>query len=155
MWRTKCQLRKLESLYNASKIGTVFQHSFYLRGNSPECSINRRDNCIVCILVLGSICSQTINCTSRGDENAICMNGTCSCTYGYFPNSTRNKCHLSKRDSLIVQWGQNLWWHINDKLQIHLYFHHSLCIKTITKLTMHHKTFYTNALTLMTSILHL
>ena len=77
----------------------VFQCSFF-KANSPEGSINEGDNCILCILVLGSICSQTINCTSRGDENAICMNGTCSCTYGYFANSTQNKCQLSKWELL-------------------------------------------------------
>ena len=72
---------------------------------TKRCSVDihiwslKDSDCNPCISVLGSFCSYTVNCTRRGDENSICMNGTCSCTYGYFTNSTRNKCQLSKHEN--------------------------------------------------------
>ena len=50
----------------------------------------------ICFTVLGSSCSDTSNCTVRGDTNAICNENTCKCRPGYF-NNENDICEKSKQ----------------------------------------------------------
>ena len=50
----------------------------------------------ICFTVLGSSCSDTSNCTVRGDTNAICNENTCKCQPGYFKNESEI-CEKSKQ----------------------------------------------------------